>query len=313
MQGVRAQPGLLALRRPGWLRRPSVRASHEALAGYLCVAPALLVIAAFSVFPVVFSLSMSLYRWNLASPTATFVGLRNFETLWASDIFWQVVRNTLFFSVGTVALIVVCSLSLAMVLDVPLRGIAFFRALCFVPHLTPMVAIAILWLFLYDPERGLMNALLGLLGIPGPPWLQSTAWAMPGLIIVKAWKAVGYYTILFLAGLQNIPQELHEAARIDGAGPWQRTRHITLPLLSPMTLFVIVVAVIGSFQDFDLIVMMTHGGPVDSTNVLVYYLYEQAFRNYQIGLGSAIAVLLLAVLVAFTAIQLVLARRWVHY
>lgn len=293
--------------------RPRLAARDEWIAGYLCVLPALLVISIFSLFPVVSSLGLSLFKWDLVAPAPTFVGLRNFETLFASDEFWQVLRNTLFFSVGTVALIVVGSMSLALVLDVGLRGIAFFRALFFVPHLTPMVAIATLWMFLYDPEQGLVNAALSLVGLPEPAWLQSTTWALPALILVKTWKVVGYYTVLFLAGLQNIPHDLHEAARVDGAGLWQRLRYITLPLLSPMTLFVIVIAVIGSFQDFDQVFVMTRGGPVNSTSVLVYYLYEQAFQNYRVGLGSAVAVLLLALLICFTVVKLQISRRWVHY
>jgi multiple sugar transport system permease protein len=307
MQIARAQPLLRVSARA----RPLV--SSETVAGYLLISPALIAIAIFALFPVVFSLGVSLFRWSLASPTITFVGLRNFESLLASDTFWQVLRNSLVFSVGTVALIVALAFSLALLLDVKLRGIAFFRALFFVPHLVPMALIATLWLFLYEPQRGPINAALALLGISGPAWLQSTAWALPAMIIVKVWKAVGYYTVLFLAGLQGIPQELYEAAKVDGAGFWRRTLHITLPLISPMTLFVVIVAVIGSFQDFDQIVVMTRGGPVDSTNVLVYYLYEQAFRNYQVGLGSAIAVFMLVLLVVFTFIKLQLARYWVHY
>lgn len=307
MQIARAQPLLRAPARipPFW--------RSEAFAGYLSILPALIVISVFAVFPVAFSLGVSLFKWSLASPTITFVGARNFETLFASDTFWQVLRNSLFFSIGTVVLIVALAFNLALLLDVKIRGIAFFRALFFIPHLVPMAMIATLWLFLYEPQRGPINALLGLLGIPGPAWLQSTSWAMPAMIIVKVWKAVGYYTVLYLAGLQGIPQELYEAAKMDGAGFWRRTWHITLPLISPMTLFIVIVAVIGSFQDFDQIVVMTRGGPVDSTNVLVYYLYEQAFRNYQVGLGSAIAVLMLAMLLVFTVIKLQLARFWVHY
>jgi ABC-type sugar transport system permease subunit len=287
--------------------------SSEAIAGYLCVLPALAIILTFSVAPVVFSLGLSLFRWNLASPTITYVGLRNFETLFASETFWQVLQNTVVFSAGSVALNVVLAFNLALLLDTRLRGVAFFRALLFVPHLVPMVVIATLWLFMFDPVRGPVNALLGLFGLPGPAWLQSTSWAMPAMIVVKVWKSVGYYTILFLAALQTIPQELYDAARVDGAGFVRRTHHLTLPLISPMTLFVVIVAVIGSFQDFDQIVVMTRGGPVDSTNVLVYFLYEQAFRNHQIGLGSAVAVVMLGVLVIFTAIKLRLARLWVHY
>lgn len=302
---VRAEPRALA--------RPRFALGGETVAGYLCILPALLVILTFSVFPVLLSLALSLFRWNLASPNVAFVGLRNFETLFASETFWQVLRNTLVFSAGSVILIVVLAFNLALLLDVKLRGIAFFRALLFVPHLVPMVVIATLWMFMFDPDRGPVNTLLGLLGISGPAWLQSTTWAMPALILVKVWKAVGYYTILFLAALQGIPQELYDAARVDGAGFIRRTHHLTIPLISPMTLFVVIVAVIGSFQDFDQIVVMTRGGPVDSTNVLVYFLYEQAFRNHQVGLGSAVAVVMLALLVTFTAIKLKLARHWVHY
>jgi ABC-type sugar transport system permease subunit len=168
-------------------------------------------------------------------------------------------------------------------------------------------------MFLYDPLDGLINQSLGWLGIDGPAWLQSTTWALPALIIMKAWKATGYYTVLFLAGLQSIPNDLHDAARVDGASLLQRIRHVTLPLLSPMTFFVIVVAVIAAFQDFDQIFVMTRGGPVNSTSVLVYYLYEQGFQSYRVGVASAIAVVMLVMLVSFTALQMWLSRRWVHY
>jgi len=297
--------------------RPRVPTPHpryrEWIAGYLCVLPALLGIGLFSLFPVFFSLRTSFYSWDLIAPNPTYVGARNFERLLTSNEFWQVLRNTVIFSVGTVVLTVLIALVLAMVMDVRLRGIKLFRALFFIPHLTPMVAIATLWMFMYDPEEGLINQALGFVGIDGPAWLQSTTWALPALIFMKTWKAVGYYAVLFLAGLQNIPQDLLEAAKVDGATFPQRVRHVTLPLLSPMTLFVVVIAVIGSFQDFDQVFMMTQGGPVNSTTVLVYYLYEQAFQNYQVGLGSAIAVILLALLITFTGAQLWLSRRWVHY
>jgi multiple sugar transport system permease protein len=295
------------------IRRRRRAALQEWLPGYLSILPALVAIGVFSIFPVIYSLGLSLYKWDFIAPSPTFVGLRNFERLLGSDTFWQVLRNTLLFSVGTVALIVVCSLALALVLDVKLRGIAFFRALFFVPHLTPMVAVATLWLFMYDPQSGVINAALGALGIPGPQWLQSTTWALPSLVIMKTWKAVGYYTVLFLAGLRGIPQDLHDAARVDGARLLQRIRFVTLPLLSPMILFVVVISVIGSFQDFDQVFVMTQGGPVNSTNVLVYYLYEQAFQAYRVGMGSAVAVVLLLLLVGFTVLQLQLSRRWVHY
>jgi multiple sugar transport system permease protein len=298
---------------PTLVRTRPARWRSSWLAGYLCVLPALIVITIFSLLPVLSSLALSLFRWDFIAPAPTFVGLRNFARLLQSDDFWQVLRNTLFFSVGSVALIIILSLGVALILDVKLRGIAFFRALFFVPHLTPMVAVATLWLFMYDPMDGVINKALAVIGVDGPNWLQSTDWSMPALIIMKAWKAVGYYTVLFLAGLQSIPVDLHDAARVDGARLHQRIRYVTLPLLSPMILFVVVVSVIGSFQDFDQVFVMTQGGPVNSTNVLVYYLYEQAFQNYQVGTGSAIAVVILLLLGGFTIAQLLLSRRWVHY
>lgn len=283
------------------------------LPGYLCILPALLVISVFSIYPLLYSLRLSFYKWDFIGPMPEFVGTRNFERLYQVDEFWQVLRNTFYFSVGTVLLIVVISMVLALVLDMKLRSIAFFRSLYFIPHLTPMVAVATLWMFMYDPNDGIINALLGWVGIDGPPWLLSTTWSMPALIFMKTWKATGYYAVLFLAGLQAIPTDLYHAAKVDGATALQRIRHITLPLLSPTTLFVLVISIIGSFQDFDQVYVMTRGGPVGSTNVLVYYLYEQAFQLYRVGMGSAIAVVLLALLLTFTAIQLQLSRRWVHY
>lgn len=286
---------------------------YQWLPGYLCVLPALLIIAVFALYPVFYSLRLSLFRWDFIAPAPEFVGTRNFVRLFTAEDFWQVLRNTLYFSGGTVLLTVLFALALALVLDLKLRGIAFFRALYFTPHLTPMVAVATLWMFMYDPIDGIINQTLGVFGIEGPRWLMSTEWAMPALIFMKVWKAVGYYTVLFLAGLQAISLELYDAAKVDGASAWPRLRHITLPLLSPTTLFILVVAVISSFQDFDQVFVLTKGGPVNSTNVLVYYLYEQAFQLYKVGTGSAIAVVLLVLLLGFTVLQIRLSRHWVHY
>jgi multiple sugar transport system permease protein/sn-glycerol 3-phosphate transport system permease protein len=283
------------------------------LTGYLFILPALLIVAVFSFYPILYSLQLSFYDWNLIAPEPTFVGLRNFERLLTSSDFWHVIRNTLLFSGGTVLLTLIVPLLLALLLDNKLRGMAFFRALFFIPHLTPIAAIATLWFFLLDPRQGLINSGLEQIGIQGPPWLQSTTWSLPALILMKLWKSAGYYTVLFLAGLQNIPNDLYDAAKVDGANLIQRLRYITLPLLSPMTLFVLVIAIISSFQDFDLIAVMTRGGPVNSTNILVYYLYEQAFQRYRFGMGSAIAVIMLFLMMGFTLLQLWLSRRWVNY
>ena len=283
------------------------------LIGYACIAPALLATCVFALLPIFASLGLSLFKWDLIAPNPTWIGLRNFEQILRSSEFWQVLRNTLVFSGGSVILITLLALALALVLDVKLRGVAFFRALFFIPYLTPIVAIATLFIFLYEPERGWINQALRAIGINGPKWLQSTEWSLPALILMKVWKSVGYYIVLFLAGLQGIPRDLYDAAAVDGANQLRRVRFVTLPLLSPMLLFVLVIAVISSFQDFDQIAVMTRGGPVNSTNVLVYFLYEQAFVSYQFGKGSAVAVIMLTLLMGFTLLQLRLARRWVNY
>jgi multiple sugar transport system permease protein len=194
-----------------------------------------------------------------------------------------------------------------------MRGISLLRAAYFAPYITNVVAIGYIWYWIYNPERGLINALLSGIGIDGPSWLASSTWAMPAVVIVSVWQGAGYPMVIFLAGMQGIPKDLYEAAEIDGAGPWRRVRRITMPLLTPHLFFVLVTQFITSFQVFGIIYIMTQGGPGHSTSVYIYYLYQQAFGSGKLGYASALAWLLFIILVTVTYVQWRLQRRWVFY
>lgn len=297
--------------RLAWARWTQSR--QDALAGYGLVIPALALLGLFVLFPLGYTIYLSLTSWNMISPTKSFVGLDNYQRLFSSADFTLVLRNTLVYSVGSVGLTMLLGLGLAVLLDWRMQSARWVRAFLFSPYVTPMVAVSILWVWLYDVRFGLINWFLSLFGLPAVPWLSSPDWALSSLIVMKVWKVLGYYTYMFLAGLQNIPGALYEAAQIDGAGPWQRFRQITLPMLSPVTLFVLIVAIIASFQDFDQIYTMTRGGPANSTATLVFYLYQNGFQFFKVGYASAVAVVIFAMLLTLTGLQFYLSKKWVHY
>jgi multiple sugar transport system permease protein len=226
---------------------PSMKTSARAfrvLEPYLYLLPTLLGLLLFSAGAVAASLFLSFTQWDLVS-APELIWLENYISLWRSDLFWEVVRNTLYFIVLAVPLSVLCSLALALAANTGLRGITFFRTAFFLPVVSSMIAVALVWSWIYNPEYGLLNYLLKLFfGVRGPAWLDSTTWALPAMVIVTVWKGLGYSMVIFLAGLQNIPQDLYHAATIDGAGVWKRFRHITLPMLSPTTFFVLVITLI---------------------------------------------------------------------
>ena len=277
------------------------------------IAPNFLLFGVFVFWPLVFAAYLSLHDWNMSAPVRVFIGFDNYTELFGDRLFWKVLRNTANFVLGSVSATVLLALGLALALNVPLRARSAYRAAVFTPTVTTAAAVAIVWQFIFDAEFGLLRALLSYVGVMSPKWLGDPAWAMTSLTIVAVWQRIGFVTVIFLAGLQAIPRELYEAARVDGANAWQRFRHVTLPLLSPITFFVIVTSVIYSFQAFDLIAVMTQGGPIDSTNVLSYYLYQTAFRYFKAGLASSIAIVFFVLILAFTVIQQWIGRRWVHY
>ena len=284
----------------------------QTLAAWLFLLPSFLGFLVFTAGPVVAAGVISLLDWNLFSPP-TFAGLRNFTRLGGDPTFWSALVNTAYFTVASVPLTIVVSLALALLLGHGIRRIAVFRSLLLLPYATITVAVAFVWMWMYIPQDGLINTVLGWVGIAGPAWLISDTWAMPALIAMSVWKGFGFGMVVFLAGLQAIPQQLYEAARIDGSGRWQTFRHITLPMLSPAMFFVVVTSIIASFQVFDQAVIMTRGGPGTDTTTLVMYIYRTGFENYDQGYAAAQSLVLFAFIVVITAMQFVLQRRLVHY
>jgi len=289
------------------------------VAGYAFIAPWVIGFVLLTAGPMAVSVYLSGTSWTMLSPPVP-VGLANYETILVEDeLFVTSLQNTLYYVAFSVPLCLVTSLILAMMLHQRLRGISVFRTIFFLPSITNMVAVSMLWLWVFNPEFGLLNALLELVGIEGPLWLQSETWAKPSLIIMSLW-GVGGTMIVFLAALQGIPQELYEAADLDGAGRFRRLIHITLPMISPAMLFNLIIGVIGSFQVFTQAFVMTgtaqpgsEGGPNNATLFVVLYLYKKAFQEFRMGYASALAWILFFLILAVTLVQMRLSKRWVHY
>jgi len=282
---------------------------QQARVAMLFFAPAVLLIVLFFYVPVVAGLVLSLTDFDIyaigAPEVVRFVGLRNYSQMLASPAFWNALGNTLYFVLVGGPLSVLVSLGAALLLHAKLvRGRALFRTIYFAPVVTTLVAVAIVWRYLYHPRYGLLNLVLGWFGLGPVDWLGDPQWSMPGIIVLSVWKNFGYNMLIFIAGLQNIPEERYEAAAIDGAGPWRRFRHVTLPGLAPIFLFVGVTAMIGGFQIFAEPYVMTQGGPLRSTTTLVLLMYEEGFRWWRMGVAAAIAFLLFLVTFAWTLVQL---------
>jgi len=287
--------------------------AFRAFEPYLYLLPTIIGLLLFSAGAVAASFFMSFTQWDIVSPPE-WAWLDNYITLWHSDLFWEVFRNTLYFILLVVPLSVACSLALALVANTGLKGITFFRTAYFLPVVSSMIAVALVWSWIYNPEYGLLNYLLQLLfGVRGPAWLDSTSWALPAMASVTVCKGPGYSMVIFLAGRQNIPQDLYHAATIDGAGVWKRFRHITLPMLSPTTFFVIVITLINSFQVFEQTYVLTKGGPANSTLTMSYYIYQNAFQYFQMGKAAAISYVLFAAVFTVTLVQFRIQKRWVFY
>jgi ABC-type sugar transport system permease subunit len=290
-----------------YLRSPLRRGDLST--GIICLLPSLAVIAVFVVFPIFFSLYLSFHQWAILTPEKPFVGLANYTRMFSTPEFWECLGNTFLYTVGVVLPGAAASLGLALLLDRTAAGSGFFRTAFFLPTITSIIAIAVVWLWVYDDANGLANTLLRWVGLKPVRWLTSPRTSLLSLIIMTVWKNAGYHMVVFLAGLQAIPPSLHEAATIDGASPGQRFRYVTWPLLAPTTVFVLVTNTIFTFQVFGPIYVMTGGGPVRSTSVIVYYLYQRAFEFQQMGYASAVAWVIFLILIALTVLQMRLARR----
>ena len=283
------------------------------LDGWLFILPAVLGVIAFNFFPIALSFFASFTRWDAITPPE-FVGTENYTTMFTRDSFFRLTfQNTLFYVFAKIPFTVVIALVLALLTKREVFGIKFFRTAFYTPVVTTTIAIGIVWTWILSGQFGVLNYFLGLVGINGPDWLADTSWAMIGIVIVSIWHDVGYPMVIYLAALQGIPESLYEAAEIDGATTWQKARSITIPLVSPATFFIIILQFISSFQIFGLIYIMTGGGPANSTNVFIYYLYQNAFAWWKMGYASALAWFLFMVIGAITLFQWRMQKRWVFY
>jgi multiple sugar transport system permease protein len=285
---------------------------RDQLTGYLFIAPQLLGTVVFVLVPLALVGWYSLHEWNVLADTFDFVGTENYQRLIDDPKLPSVLLATLLFSAGLVVLNLSLALLLAVLLNQRLRGTTAFRVMFFSPVVVSLVAWTIVWRFMLQANGG-VNGLLDAVGVQGPNWLRSGGTAMAAVIVVQVFKNVGLNMVLFLAALQGVPQDLYEAARVDGASRWTAFRRITLPLISPTILLTSIITVVGSLQVFAQIAVLTQGGPGTSTTVLVYYLYQQAFQFHTFGYGATLSVLLFAIVLLLTLIQWQLRRRWVFH
>jgi multiple sugar transport system permease protein len=285
---------------------------REAWAGLLFVLPNTLGLLLFYALPVVAAFVLGFMSWDLIQ-RPQWVGLGNYGALLQDPLFWISLRNTVIYTVVSVPLSIVLSLLLAVALNTGLREKHLYRIAYFMPYVSMPVALALIWKWIYDPQMGLIDNILGALNLPQPPWLTDTGWALPSLIVMAIWGSLGYNMIIFLAGLQGISPELYEAASIDGARGFSRFWHITVPLISPATFFVLVISMINSFQVFDQVYIMTAGGPGDATRVMGLMIYQNAFQYFKMGYAAAFAWALFALVLVVTVVQVIGQKRWVHY
>jgi multiple sugar transport system permease protein len=304
---------------PSRKRRWSPQRRRETLWAYAFLSPAFFFLLALVMFPILFAFWISLHDWSLIPREFPFIGIENYREAFTDPLTLKSLRNTFVYTIGAVPLGMIISLALAIIMNqdrLPFR--TGFRTTYFIPVITSWVAVSFVWVWMFEPRWGLVNTFLGFFGIHGIKWLASPYWALPAIIIVAIWKGLGYSMVIFLAGLQGIPRELLEAAKIDGASPWQSFLHVTFPLLNPTVVFITVTAVIGSLQVFTPAVVMTTrqgeaGGPIDSTRVMVYHIYSAAFRNTRLGYGAALAFVLFALIMVIALVQLRLTQRDVEY
>jgi multiple sugar transport system permease protein len=309
---ARSRAGLQGRPAPGRRGRKLGRDTGAA-AGFLSFSVAGFTL--FTLIPMVLAIYVSFFNWPLEGGRTRFVGLGNYRDVLSSYGFWRIVLNVLYFVGAYVPLNLIVSLTLAALLGPRTRAVkgkAFLRVVFFLPVVTPLVASSLLWSLIYN-QTGILNTALGWFGIGPVPWLSSSAWAMPSIIIMSVWLGFGYNMILFVAGMTNIPDSLYEAAAIDGAGPFRQFFKVTLPLLSPLVFFGTMMTLITSFQVFTQAYILTNGGPGNSSTTLVLQLYDEAFRYFRLGSGSAIAVLLAFMILIVTGLMFMLQRRLVHY
>lgn len=266
----------------------------------------------FMVIPAIASIVISFTNWNMMN-TPSFIGLANYKELISDDLFWKTLKNTAVYVFWKVPVNIFISLVFAVLLNRAMYGRGIFRAIFFLPMVASSVSVALLWLPLFETSNGILNVMLNAVGLKGLSWIYSQETAMMSVIMVALWKEIGYYMVMFLAGLQGIPTTYYEAAEIDGASPIHTFFKITVPLISPVTFFVFIISIIGSFQIFDLTTVLTAGGPANSTYTTLMYVYKAGFNFFRMGYASAISTILFVIVLILTTIQNKLSEAWVNY
>lgn len=307
MQTASALPNRQPKRKIGKMAR------REEMAFWFFISPWLIGFILFSGGPILASMVISLTEYSILQPPR-FIGFENYVQLFQDELFYTAVRNTIYYVGVSVPLGVMLAFLMAIALNQKLRGQTWFRTIFYLPSVVSGIAVALLWGWLLNPDFGLINYLLSLVGIQGPKWLYSTTWAMPSIILMSLW-GVGGSMVVFLAGLQGIPEHLYEAAELDGAGEWNKFWNVTVPMISPVIFFNMIVTIIFAFQIFDQVYIMTNGrgGPANATLVYVLYLYRQGFEYFKMGYASALALILFLIILGITVFQFGAARRWVYY
>jgi multiple sugar transport system permease protein len=300
---------------PSTPRRGVLRQMRKQWSAYLFLAPTMILFGVFTLLAVIYAFYLSFHEWNILEPAKPFVGLDNYSRLAGDERFGGAIVNTLYYTAVSVPLTMGIGLLIALLLNNQIRARGFFRTLFYLPVVTPLVIAAIIWKWVYNGDFGLLNYYLIQFGVIDEPllWLADPNLAMPAVIITSIWKSVGFSMVVYLAGLQSIPEDFYDAAKVDGAVGWQRLKDITLPLLSSTTLFLAVVSVLGAFQVFTEIFIMTNGGPLGRTTTIVYHIYQTAFKFFDMGYASAMAFGMFAMMFAFTLVQLRVMRGEVEY
>ncbi len=283
------------------------------LQAWLLLLPSLIFLFLFTFYPVMQTIYLSFFRADLGTPDPFFVGLENYRQLKEDDVFWKVMKNTVWFLVTTVPISMLLALVMALALNKAIRGTSWLRTMFFYPTVIPMIAVANIWLFIYTPDYGVLSHVLGWLGISDINWLGTQETVLTAMIIVAIWKEAGFLMVFYLAGLQTISKDLYESASIDGASWWYSFRNITLPLLMPTTLFVTIIALTNLIKLVDHIVIMTKGGPDNASNLLLYYIYETAFTFWNEGMAATLTVVMLSILVVIAVIQIFFVDKKIHY
>lgn len=285
----------------------------ENMMGFLFILPAMILLLVFWIIPIIWSGGLSFTDWDMMSENIHFMGLKNYTSLLKDPNFGKVLWNTLVFALGSTVPSIVIGLLVALAMNGARRGTGIYRTVIFAPYITPMVAVSVVWSWIFEPRVGILNFVLELFGLSGSQWTQSSETAMLSVLIVTVWKSIGWTMIFYMEAIRKVPQNLLEAAAIDGANSFWRFWKIIIPMISPTTFFLVIMSTISSLQAYDQIQVLTQGGPAGATRTLLYYYYQEAFRNFNTGKASAVAIVLVLITVVLSLIETEVSRKTVFY